>query len=195
MVGRKKKAAQSKRPRESRALEARRPGRNRPRAQAERIAALWLAQEAGKRRAVVREKDKKDKKRRRDDAAAAAKSEGKRARRSATTSKMPVPPPTSSVPAQGGMAATVVVSAEKRMIHKIGMLMGAVDTVRRTPGLRLTEEDKEQLRTVFIVDFSNLDAVMTELGSRLKMSHTSLVLAMQEQVPRVCWLYTCVVDA
>ena len=183
MVGRKKKAAQSKRPRESRALEARRPGRNRPRAQAERIAALWLAQEAGKRRAVVREKDKKDKKRRRDDAAAAAKSEGKRARRSATTSKMPVPPPTSSVPAQGGMAATVVVSAEKRMIE-IGMLMGTVDKVRRTPGLRLTEEDKEQLRTVFIVDFSNLDAVMTELGLWLKMSETEL-----------CWLCTCVVDA
>ena len=194
MVGRKKKAAQSKRPRESRALEARRPGRNRPRAQAERIAALWLAQEAGKRRAVVREKDKKDKKRRRDDAAAAAKSEGKRARRSATTSKMPVPPPTSSVPAQGGIASAAV-EAEMRMINKIAMLMGAVDTVRRTPGLRLTAEDKEQLRTVFIVDFSNLDAVRAELGSRLKMSHTSLVLVMQEQVPRVCWLYTCVVDA
>ena len=116
------------------------------------------------------------------------------------TPKVPVPPPTSGVPAQGGMAATAVAEA-KRGMTKIAMLMGTVDKARRTPGLRLAEEDKEQLRTVFIVDFSNLDAVMTELEWKFKMVLEDLVedtkqtFAMQSQVPQVCWLCTCVVDA
>ena len=88
MVGR-KKVAGSKRSLLSRVqqvLEARRPGSNRPRAQAERIATLWLAQEDEKRRAVV----KKGKKRHRDDAAATAESAPppKRSRRSAAKAKM-----------------------------------------------------------------------------------------------------------
>ena len=139
-------------------------------------------------------KEKKDKKRPRDDAAATAESEAKRARRSATPAKVPMPPPTSGVPAQGGMAATAVAEA-KRRVTKIKMLMGTVDKARRTPGLTLTEEDMEQLRTVSIFDFSDLGAVMRELKWRLVEATKQQTFAMQAQVPQVCWLCTCVVDA
>ena len=95
----------------------------------------------------------------------------------------------------GALSCKNAVAEAKREVTKIGMLMGTVDKARRTPGLRLTEEDMEQLRTVPIFDFSDLDAVMTKLECHLVEVRKQQTFAMQAQVPQVCRLCTCVVDA
>ena len=172
MVGR-KKVAGSKRSLLSRVqqvLEARRPGSNRPRAQAERIATLWLAQEDEKRRAVV----KKGKKRHRDDAAAPPPP--KRSRRSAAKAKM---------------AATDVEKAKRRvetLEQEKNELMDAlmrhlqVDSSGQVV-IELLKPENAELK-------KSLDSVNTQLETAGKdLAEVRRQAAVAQQV---CWRCACV---
>ena len=128
------------------------------------------------------------------------------------TPKVPVPPPTSGVPAQGGMAATAVAEAKrglealqqekKTVLSVISELevycsSRSTDTERSAAGGRLWRD--------FRIDVQNsttANASLEDQKLELKSVNTELVevrkqqtFAMQAQVPQVCWLCTCVVDA